>query len=111
MKKITLFLALIILPVLLQSQVLTQDWQSSKQLSANEHIHEAIESTNGLIIAVGYTESYPGTKRDSFCQRIDNRSGQIIRSKNLGGGPGWRITWCRPDQQCPIYSGWYDRIR
>ena len=66
MKKITLFLLLIILPGLLIAQVLTPDWRASKRLSANEHIHDAIEGTNGLIIAVGYTESYPGTKRDGF---------------------------------------------
>jgi len=80
-----LLLFIITLPAFLWSQVLTQDWQSSKTLSDNEHVHAAIEGSNGLIIAVGYTESYPGTKRDGFFQLIDNNSGQIIRSRNLGG--------------------------
>lgn len=84
MKKITLSLLLGLLPFLLIAQ-LSQDWQSSKRLSDEEHVHTAIEGTNGIIIAVGYTESYPGTKRDGFFQLIDNRSGQIIRSKNVGG--------------------------
>lgn len=85
MRKITLSLLIITLPCLIFTQVLTQDWQASKRLSANEHLHNAIEGTNGVIVAVGFTESYPGTRRDGFFQLIDNRSGQIIRSKNLGG--------------------------
>lgn len=84
MKHIALILHLICLPFLAKAQLNTV-WEATKKQSNDEHLEVAIEATNGTIFAVGYTESYPNNKRDGYFEIIDTRSGQILRSKNLGG--------------------------
>ncbi|MEM6376573.1 MAG: caspase family protein [Bacteroidota bacterium] len=84
MRNIALVLFLFCLPFLAEAQLNTV-WEATKKQSNDEHIEAALEATNGTIFSVGYTESYPGNKRDGYFEIIDTRSGQILRSKNIGG--------------------------
>lgn len=67
------------------SQSVQQDWAYFFGKSSDEVIRDAVEASNGTLVAVGYTESMAGKGRDGLLLIVDTRNGQKIQLTNFGG--------------------------
>jgi len=71
------------LPFLIRAQPLRQDWHQTP--AGNAVLHDALEATNGYIIAVGETTSKTSGGSDGLLLIADHSTGQLVTELRLGG--------------------------